>query len=94
MARPDKYKTNVEPYLEDIKQMCLTMSEAQIAETLGVSISAFKRYKARSERLRASLKKGRQDLVMELKGFEEDYSNATAGVMVKRPWAVVRVSGI
>lgn len=67
MARPDKYKTNVEPYLEDIKQMCLTMSEAQIAETLGVSISAFKRYKARSERLRASLKKGRQDLVMELR---------------------------
>ena len=29
-----------------------------------------------------------------VKGFEEDYSNATAGVMVKRPWAVVRVSGI
>lgn len=28
------------------------------------------------------------------KGFEEDYSNATAGVMCKRPWAVVRYSGI
>lgn len=28
------------------------------------------------------------------KGYEEDYSNATAGVMVKRPWAVVRRSGI
>lgn len=28
------------------------------------------------------------------KGYEEDYSNATAGVMVKRPWAVVRSSGI
>lgn len=28
------------------------------------------------------------------KGYEEDYSNATAGVMVKRPWAVVRYSGI
>jgi len=28
------------------------------------------------------------------KGYEEDYSNATAGVMVKRPWAVVRFSGI
>jgi hypothetical protein len=33
--------------------------------------------------------------VMQLpKGYEEDYSNATAGVMVKRPWAVVRYSGI
>jgi len=67
MARPDKYKTHVEPYLTDISKMCLTMSEAQIASTLGVSISAFKRYKARSEQLRTALKKGRQDLVMELR---------------------------
>jgi hypothetical protein len=28
------------------------------------------------------------------KGYEEDYSNATAGVMVKRPYAVVRSTGI
>jgi len=28
------------------------------------------------------------------KGYIEDYSNATAGVLVKRPWAVVRYSGI
>lgn len=28
------------------------------------------------------------------KGYEEDYSNATAGIMCKRPWAVVRFSGI
>lgn len=28
------------------------------------------------------------------KGFEEDFSNATAGVMVKRPMAVVRYAGI
>lgn len=28
------------------------------------------------------------------KGFEEDYASATAGVMLKRPWAVVRYSGI
>lgn len=27
------------------------------------------------------------------KGYEEDYGNATAGVMLKRPWAVVRRSG-
>lgn len=27
------------------------------------------------------------------KGYEEDYSNATAGIMCKRPWAVVRRSG-
>jgi len=28
------------------------------------------------------------------KGYEEDYSNATAGIMCKRPFAVVRRSGI
>lgn len=28
------------------------------------------------------------------KGYEEDYSNASAGVLVKRPFAVVRYSGI
>lgn len=28
------------------------------------------------------------------KGYIEDYSNATAGVIVRRPWAVVRRSGI
>lgn len=28
------------------------------------------------------------------KGYEEDYSNGTAGVMLKRPYAVVRYSGI
>lgn len=33
-------------------------------------------------------------VVQEAKGFKESYSNATAGVMVKRPWAVIRFSGI
>ena len=28
------------------------------------------------------------------KSYVEDYTNATAGVMLKRPWAVVRRSGI
>lgn len=28
------------------------------------------------------------------KGYEEDYANATAGAMLKRPWAVIRFSGI
>lgn len=28
-----------------------------------------------------------------IKGYEEDYTNATAGVLVKRPYAIVRYSG-
>jgi hypothetical protein len=33
-------------------------------------------------------------VAQQAKGYEEDYSNATAGAMLKRPWAVVRYSGI
>lgn len=28
-----------------------------------------------------------------IKGYEEDYTNATAGILTKRPWAIVRYSG-
>ena len=33
-------------------------------------------------------------VAQQAKGFEEDYTNATAGVMCKRPFAVYRASGI
>ena len=67
MARPNNYKKLIEPYLDKISEMALTMSEEQIAETLGVGYSTFKRYKKDNEPLRASLKSGRKALVIELK---------------------------
>ena len=67
MARPNNYKKLIEPYLDKISEMALTMSEEQIAETLGVGYSTFKRYKKDNEPLRASLKNGRKALVIELK---------------------------
>lgn len=67
MARPNNYKKLIEPYLDDIAQMALTMSEEQIAQTLGVGYSTFKRYKKDNEPLRDALKKGRKALVIELK---------------------------
>ena len=67
MARPNKYKKCVEPYLNKIAQMALTMTEAQIAQTLGIGYATFRRYKEQNEQLRAALKKGRKDLVIELK---------------------------
>lgn len=33
-------------------------------------------------------------VAQQAKGYEEDYSNATAGIMVKRPYAVYRATGI
>ncbi len=67
MARPCNYKKLIEPYLEEISQMALTMSEEQIAETLGVGYSTFKRYKRDYKPLQDALKKGRKTLVIELK---------------------------
>lgn len=67
MARPNRYKRAVEPYLNRIGQMALTMTEAQIADTLGISLSTWKRYKKEFEPLRTILEKGRKELVEELK---------------------------
>lgn len=67
MARPNNYKKHIEPYLNEIAQMALTMTEAQIAETLSVGYSTFKRYKRDNKPLRDALKKGRKALVIELK---------------------------
>ena len=66
-GRPNKYKTHVEPYLDKIKEMALTMTEEQIAETLGVAYSSFRTYKQQYPALNEHLKKGRKDLVCELR---------------------------
>lgn len=63
----DKYYSNVEPYLEEISRMALQMTEKQIAEELGVAPSSFRSYKHKHPALVDALKKGRRQLVMELK---------------------------
>ena len=67
MARLSKYELLVEPYLDKVSEMCLSMTEEQIAQTLNVSYSAFRKYKETYKELRAALKRGRRDLVYELK---------------------------
>lgn len=66
-GRPNKYETNVKPRLDEIEQMCLTMTEKQIAEALGVGQSAWCDYKNKYTELSEVLKKGRFKLVQELK---------------------------
>lgn len=66
-GRPNKYKTHVEPYLDKIEEMALIMTEKQIAKTLGVGYSSFREYKRQYPALTNTLKKGRQELVMELR---------------------------
>lgn len=66
-GRPDKYHTHVEPYLDKISQLCLEMNEEQIAKTLHVGYTAFRRYKKEHQALSDSLKKGKRELACELK---------------------------
>lgn len=67
MARPNKYHSHVKPYLEDIKKWCQTMTEKQIARRLGVAYSSWCLYKNDYPELSEAIKKGRQNLVTDLK---------------------------
>lgn len=66
-GRPKLYQKKVEPYLEEISEMALTMTEEQIAKTLGVGWSTFRSYKAEYPALVDALKSGRAELVKTLK---------------------------
>lgn len=67
MGRKDKYPTHVEPYLDDITKWYSELTEEQIAQKLGVSVQSFERYKAAHEELVQALRKGKENLVGELK---------------------------
>jgi hypothetical protein len=67
MGRPGKYESHVKPHLKEIEEMAQYMTEAQIAETLGVNYATFREYKKKYTALSSSLKKGRAVLVKDLK---------------------------
>lgn len=66
-GRPNKYKTHVEPYLEEISEMALNMNEAMICKQLGVGITAWNDYKKKYPQLIEALRKGRRKLVTDLR---------------------------
>lgn len=66
-GRKSKYETHIKPYLPQIAEMCRTMTEQQIAESLGVAYSTWNDYKLKFPELTEVLKKGRQNLVAELR---------------------------
>lgn len=92
-GRPNKYETYVKPNLKEIEKMCETMTEKQIAESLGVSYSSWCEYKNKYSELSEIIKKGRQNLVSELfstmikraKGFRYSEKKTTKemGIVVK-----------
>ena len=66
-GRPNLYVKKVEPFLAEVSEMALTMTEEQIAKTLGVAYSSFRQYKKQYIALNDALKNGRAELVKELK---------------------------
>lgn len=98
MGRPNKYESHVKPHLSEVQEMAEYMTERQIAETLGVSMTAWKEYKRLYPALKDVLKKGRSTLVKDLrsalikraKGFQYTETKVTkeAGKVVKEEIAV------
>lgn len=66
-GKPGKYEDYVKPYLPLISEWCRTMTEQQIAEKLGIGYSTWKQYKVDYPAVKDAIKKGRQNLVAELK---------------------------
>lgn len=67
-GRKNNYETYVLPYLPQIEEWSRTMTEAQIIEKLGIGKTAWYGYKKSHSELTERIKKGRQNLVIELRG--------------------------
>lgn len=67
MGRKNKYESNVKPYLNEIPKWYETLTEAQIAKKLGVSVASFENYKLKYPELIDCLQSGKEILIEELK---------------------------
>lgn len=69
VGRKSAYETKIKPNFPEILEMCKTMTDKQISESLGVNYSTFLKYKAEKTEFSELLIKGRQNLVAELRGI-------------------------
>jgi hypothetical protein len=67
MGRKGRYESHVQPYLKDISEWYGEMDEGSIAKRLGIATSTFESYKKKYPELREALKKGKQELISDLK---------------------------
>ena len=68
MGRKSRYETHVKPYLNQIQEWYEDLDERQIAvDKLGIAVSTWEKYKKEYPELRDVLKRGKQQLVSELK---------------------------
>lgn len=87
MGRKNKYETNVKPYLKDIPKWYETMTEAQIANRLGVSVASFENYKGQYPELVEALKSAKATLINELK---ESLKQKAKGFHFKETRKIIR----
>lgn len=57
----------MKPHLKEISEWYQILTEEQIARRLGVAPRSFEKYKKEHEELREALKKGKEELITELK---------------------------
>lgn len=67
MGRKNRYESHVKPHLEEIKEWYQVLTEKQIAEMLGVSVTSFENYKIKYPELRETLQSGKKKLIKTLK---------------------------
>jgi len=68
VGRKSRYETHVKPYLNQIQEWYEDLDERQIAvDKLGIAVSTWEKYKKEYPELRDVLKRGKQQLVSELK---------------------------
>lgn len=67
MGRKNKYESHVQPRLNEIKDWYGTLTEAQIAKRLGISVCSFEKYKTLYPELVEALQSGKEKLIEELK---------------------------
>lgn len=67
MGRKSKYELNIRPHLQEIPKWYETMTEAEIAKRLGVSVASFENYKNKYPELVAVLHSAKEELVENLK---------------------------
>lgn len=85
LARKSKWEALILPHLDEIPNMCLEMTQGQIADALGISRSMWDNYKVMHPELKEALSKGKEKLVQELKdalrkkalGFRYDETKTT-----------------
>ena len=67
MGRRNKYETNIEPHLEEIKDLVRTMNEKDIASKYGIAISTWENFKKQYPEFKEALLGGREILIEELR---------------------------